>query len=75
MCCYVIGMFNCERSCFSTVALVVYVASLYTATQLLVVTASFVVAANNTTLKPFTTAMGRQQPVQKRGQVEKPYEN
>ena len=37
------------------------------ATQLLVVTTSFVVAANIATLKPFNTAMRQRQPGQKKG--------
>ena len=47
----------CERSCCSMVALVVYVASY--SYSVLVVTITFVVAANITTFKPFNTAMGR----------------
>ena len=52
----------CEHSCFSKVAL-------------LVVTISFVIAANIMTLKLFNTAMGRPQPVQKRARVARAYEN
>jgi len=59
MCCYVSGMFIWERSCFSMVALVVYVASYsHSATQVLAVTITFVVAANIMTLKLFNPSMG-----------------
>ena len=49
-------MFICKRSCFFN-GCTSSLAS-HAATQLLVVTISFVVAANTTTLKPFNTAMG-----------------
>ena len=49
--------------------------SMHIATQLPVVTVSFIVAANITTLKPFNTVIGWRQPVWKWAKVEKPYEN
>ena len=56
---YVSTMFICEHSCFLLVALVVYVASYSYSGTCIVVTISFVVAANFMTLKPFNTAIGR----------------
>ena len=47
-------MFICEGSCFSTVAIEIKLI----ATQLPVVTISFVVTATITSLKPFNTVAG-----------------
>ena len=72
MCCYVSSMFIRECSCFLTVAQVVSLAYRYSVTCS-IVTTSFVIAVNITTLKPFKTVMGWWQPVQKQAWVAKPY--